>query len=79
MANPHDVELYRHLHDDRVSSLRTSMRRRPGRTPRRALGSWLVSIGLHLAPDEALHRRLAACSEQTEPPVDAAAPYSIAA
>ena len=78
MTNPHDVELYRHLHDDRVSSLQTSMQRRPAR-PRRALGSWLVSIGLRLAPDEALHRRLAACSEQTEPPVDAAAPYSIAA
>lgn len=62
MTNPHTSELYRQLHEDRVAQLRSSMVR-PPLAPRHRFGSWLVSIGLRLAPEE-LQRRLLRAQEE---------------
>ena len=50
MTDPHTVELYRQLHDDRTRRLHTSMHRSPVHV-RRALGSSLIALGQRLAPE----------------------------
>ena len=52
MQPPVTTELQRHLHDERVASLRSSMHRTSSFAPRHTLGAWMVSIGFRLAPDE---------------------------
>jgi hypothetical protein len=73
MTPPTTIEFQRQLHEDRAALLRSSMHRPSRLAPRRALGAWMVSTGLRLAPEERLHPRLRAGSEATEAPASAGA------
>ena len=66
------IELSRQLHDDRTARLHASMHRPWQLAPRRRLGTWLVAVGLRLAPEtrQAL--------SQTEAPAPAGASVRVA-
>lgn len=55
---PPTNEFQRQRHAEHATRLRSEMHRRTTFSPRRSLGSWMVSVGLRLAPDARLHRRL---------------------
>jgi hypothetical protein len=79
MIDPHTPDLYRQLHEDRAARLRSSMQRPPAFAARHAVGSWLVSIGLRLAPDVHPHTRGGGGIAPGEGPVEAGASHCIAA
>ena len=66
------IEFQRQLHEDRTTSLRSSMHRPSSFRPRHTLGAWMVSTGLRLAPEERMHPRLRAGTESTEAPAASA-------
>ena len=72
MTPPTTIEFQRQLHEDRTTSLRSSMHRPSSFRPRHTLGAWMVSTGLRLAPEERMHPRLRAGTESTEAPAASA-------
>jgi len=65
MTPPITIEFQRQAHDDRTAMLHASMHRPSRFTLRRAIGAWMVSAGLRLAPEERLHHRLRAGTDST--------------
>jgi hypothetical protein len=66
MIPPSTPEFHRDRHDAQTARLRSSMHRPPRFATRHAIGSWLVSAGLRLAPDQAAHDLLRAIEEHPE-------------
>jgi hypothetical protein len=60
------TEYHRQLHEDRIAALHASMHRPPSFAPRRALGTWLISAGLRLAPEQRAEPPLRARPEASE-------------
>jgi hypothetical protein len=77
------IELQRQLHEDRTALLQSSMHRPSLFAPRRALGAWLISAGLRLAPERRAEPPLlqahAEAPEPSEAPASAGASLRAAA
>jgi hypothetical protein len=71
MIPPITIEFHRQAHDDRTAMLHASMHRQSWFQPRRALGAWMVSTGLRLAPEERMHPRVRAATEAEQTPAHA--------
>ncbi len=72
---PPTNEFHQHRHADHTARLRSEMHRHAPFSPRRTLGSWLVVLGLWLAPDATPNRRFAELHEHPETdPVSGCAP-----
>ena len=60
------IEHHRQLHEDRTATLRASMQRPSSFAPRRALGAWMISAGLRLAPEQRSQPPLRAHAEAAD-------------
>lgn len=69
MIPPSTPAFHRDRHDDHTARLRASMHRKPRFATRHAIGSWLVSAGLRLAPDQRVNERLRMVDEHPEAPL----------
>ena len=68
-------EFHQHRHADHTARLRSAMHRQAPFSARRSLGSWLVAVGLWLAPDASLRRQALELSEYPE--TDPVSGYSL--
>ncbi len=66
MIPPSTPEFHRDRHDDHRARLRSSMQQAPRFGMRHVIGSWLVSAGLRLAPDQLADHRLRVVEEHPE-------------